>query len=116
MFRFGLQAGPTGPALRVGLATANERAGGRSPLREPAALVWERDRFIHLGPIRGGHKIIRPECEANLAKGQISVGPDHVPSIAYLGSDPQLGEVRGAATPRSLVGGRMGGGPRHPHG
>ena len=38
------------------------------------------------------------------------------PSMAYLGSDPQLGEVRGAVTPRSLVSGRMGGGPRRPHG
>ena len=75
----GSWAWPGGPGFRVGLASANERAGGRSPLREPAALVWERDRFTHQDPIRGGQITTGWTCKA---RGQIRVGPDHGPELA----------------------------------
>ncbi len=44
---------------KIDLASANERAGGRSPLCEPAALVWE-----------------------SKARGQIRMAPDHGPKLA----------------------------------
>ena len=57
----------------------------------PEALVWERDRFIHQDPIRGGQ---------NLSDGCVKQGAksawDRItaPSLACCGRCPRLGEVR----------------------
>ena len=56
----------------------------------PEALVWERDRFTHQGPIRGGQNIRR----VGEARGQIRVGPDHGPEPRALRLCPRLGEGR----------------------
>ena len=71
------------------LLTKEPRGG--THWENPEALVWERDRFIHQDPIRGGQKSIRRVCEA---RGQIRVGPDHGPEPRVLRSLPSPGEVR----------------------
>ena len=102
-----LEPGLKRAGIRVGLARANERAAGGTRYESLAFIVWERGRFTHQGPIRGGQiERTGPRCT-----GPDPGGTGSRPCcVANRGLCLQLGEVR-VVLARSLDGSKMGGRP-----